>query len=63
MSKMSEDRGMMEHPICPVNGLDYKLTDSPLFVRYKMLSSSQNYFWPGNTCYIHRVYWCNIKKK
>ena len=42
---MFKDRGMMEHPICP--GLDCKLTDSSLFVRYKKLSSSQIYFWPG----------------
>ena len=56
MSIMFEDRGMMEHPICPVSGLDCKLSDYPLFVRYKKISSSQ-IFWPGNTCYIHCVYW------
>ena len=49
MSKMFEDRGMMEHPICPMSGLDCKLNDYPLFVRYNTLSSSQIYFWPGNT--------------
>ena len=42
-------RGMMEHPIYSVRGLDCKLTNYPLFERYKMLSSSLIYFWPGNT--------------
>ena len=28
---------MMEHPICSVSGLDCKLTDYLLFVRYKKL--------------------------
>ena len=27
MSKMFEDRGMMEHPIYPVSGLDCQLND------------------------------------
>ena len=40
MSKIFEDSGMIEHPICPVSGLDCKLTDYPLFVRYKKQSSS-----------------------
>ena len=52
----------MEHSICPVRGLDCKLTDYSLSVRYKKLSSSQIYFWPGNTWYIHCVYWGSIKK-
>ena len=60
MLKMFKDSGMMEHLICPVCGLDCKLTDSPLFIRYKKLSSSQIYFWPGNTWYIYRVYWGSI---
>ena len=51
---------MMESPICPVSGLDCKLTNSPLFVRYKKLSLSQIYFRPSNTWYIHRVYWGSI---
>ena len=59
---MFEDRGMMEHRICPVSGLDCKLTDYPPFVRYKKLSS-QNYFWPGDTWHINRVYWGTIYKK
>ena len=36
---------------------------STLFVRYTKLSSSQIYFWPGNTWYIHCVYWDSINKK
>ena len=51
---------MMEHPICPVSELDCKLTNYPLFVKYKKLSLSQIYFRPGNTCYIHRVCWDSI---
>ena len=38
ISQMLEDRGMIEHPICPVSRLDCKLTDYTLFVRYKKLS-------------------------
>ena len=54
---MFEDGDIMKHPVCPVSGLDCKLTEHPLFVRYKKLSSSQIYFLPGNTWYFHRVYW------
>ena len=43
MSKIFEDRGMMEHPICPC-GLDCKVTDSPLFVRYKKAIIITNLF-------------------
>ena len=46
----------MEHPKFPVSGLDCKLTAYPLFVKYKILSSSKIYFWPTNTLYTHRVY-------
>ena len=35
MSKMFEDRDMMEHPICPVSELDCKLINSLLFVDIK----------------------------
>ena len=59
---MFKGSGMLEHPIRPVSGLDCKLTDCLLFVRYKMLLSLIN-FWPGNTWYIHRVYLDSIKKK
>ena len=54
---------MMEHPICPVSGSDFELIDYPLFLRYKKLSSSQIYFWPCNTWYVHCVYWGSIKKR
>ena len=62
MSKMFEDRGMMEHLICSVSRLNCKLTDYLLFVRYKKLSLSQIYFQTDNTWYIHRVNWGSIKK-
>ena len=55
MSKRFEDRGMMEHLICSVSELDCKLTDYPRFVKYKKLSLSQIYFWPGNTWYIYHT--------
>ena len=51
---------MMEHPICPVSGLDCKVTDYLLFVTCKKLSSSQIYFWPSNTLYIYHVYRVSI---
>ena len=56
---MFEDRGMMEHPICRVSGLDCKLTDSPLFVRYKSYHY-QNFISGLATPGILIVFWGSI---
>ena len=57
MSKIFEDRGMMKHPICPVSGLDCKLTDHPLLGRYKKAIFITNLFLARQHLVFHCVYW------